>query len=109
MGEEFGEEGELGEAAHCEEALEDEGTTGMGGGGEYLPNGIHLLALLERQGIQRRLQHEVGPLVGHALVADTEFARVVNLFMIIRDHALVVCSGESWQRESVTESGHRGH
>jgi hypothetical protein len=47
------EEGELGEAAHGEQALENKGTAGVGGGGEGRPYGIDLLSFFEWEGVER--------------------------------------------------------
>jgi hypothetical protein len=47
------EQGELGEAAHGQEALENETPAGMRGGGKGRPNGVDLLSFFKREGVER--------------------------------------------------------
>lgn len=49
------EEGELGEAAHGEKALENKGTAGVRGGGEGRPYGVDLLSFVEGESVERLL------------------------------------------------------
>ena len=52
MGELLREQGELGEAAHCEEPVEYEGASGMGGGRKVGPDGAHGTSFFNGECIQ---------------------------------------------------------
>lgn len=52
VGELFGQEGELGETAHSEEPMKNEGATGMGGRRKVGPDDRDGLALRERERIE---------------------------------------------------------